>query len=488
MSALLYASVLTPMVLSPVAYVAARRSTSAAAYISAIALLPLLASSSIGLFLGGSTSSPLPGLWFIFSLYMTPYNAVYLFTVALVGILVAIYSAPYMEHRAEELGVKSTIFYLTYGFFLGGLAGAFSALSLIGIYIFIEVALIASLFQVLYYGYGNRARITIMYLVWSHVAALLMLAGFLLLYLYGVATVPLTSAIAAALPRTIVLLAVWLVLLGSLIKMAALGVHMWLPYVHAEAPTPLSALLSPVLVGFGGYVISLVVMPMMPPAWNIPLAIYAAATAIYGGMMAYTQKDIKRLFAYSTVSQMGYMLFAIAMHNSYGLTAAALIYLSHGLGKAVLFMTAGYFIMHLHTRDIDRMGGLYGWSSALASSAIVGFLNLAGILTIGMISEITLAEALTRAYLGPQYISIYLLFAAMLVVTAIYAFTTIKNVFFGPPKVAGAGPYDAALAAIIAAAFISVLLFLPPFSSYIWSNVNAWAQYYFNVLMHAFIT
>lgn len=89
--------------------------------------------------------------------------------------------------------------------------------------------------------------------------------------------------------------------------------------------------------------------------------------------MAFLQRDIKRLFAYSTVSQMGYLLLAVALFNPYGYAAAALLYLSHGLGKAVLFMTSGYFIMHLHTRDLGRMGGLYGWRPELAGAAIVGF-------------------------------------------------------------------------------------------------------------------
>lgn len=469
----LYASDLLPMVLAIAAYAAAKRSTQTAAYISAVALLPLLVVSSLSLFNGSAYYGSIgPGLWSVFELYLEPFNAAFVFTVAFVGIMVAIFSAPYMEHRAEELGIRNTIFYLTYGFFLGGLAGAFMERNLFGIYIFIEVALIASLFQVLYYGYGDRVRITVMYLVWSHVAALLMLAGFILLYLNGITSVPIPSS--AATPA--LYLASLLILLGSFIKMATLGVHMWLPYVHAEAPTPLSALLSPVLVGFGGYVIAVAALPLMPQSWLPALTWYGIATAIYGGMMAYVQKDIKRLFAYSTVSQMGYMVLALSFKSIYGLTAAALIYVSHGLGKAVLFMTAGYFIMHLNTRDIDRMGGLYGYNSALAGAAIVGFLNLAGILTIGMISEITLAIALVKAYLGIEYIGMYIAFAAMLVVTGIYAFTTIKNVFFGPPKIEGRGPYDAALAAIVATALLSVLLLLPPMSSSLWANISAYAH------------
>ncbi|MFZ8841190.1 MAG: complex I subunit 5 family protein, partial [Pyrobaculum sp.] len=398
---------------------------------------------------------------------ITPFNGVFAFTVALVGIFVALYSPPYMEHRSHELGRDTSIFYLTYGFFLGGLAGAFVAANLIMVYVFIEIALIASLFQVLYYGYGDRVRITVMYLVWSHLGALLVLAGFLLLYLKGVYYVPLLADLKyLGADHTAFLL----ILIGSLIKMAALGVHMWLPYVHAEAPTPLSALLSPVLVGIGGYLIASVAMYVKPnDEWVKWLVYYAIATAIYGGLMAFLQKDIKRLFAYSTVSQMGYLLLGVALFNPHGYTAAALLYLSHGLGKAVLFMTAGYFIMHLHTRDIEKMGGLYGWRPELAGAAIVGFLNLAGILTVGMVSEIVLTVAYAK-YFAQDYMY-YIPYAVVLLITGIYAFNTIRVGFFGPHKREDRGPVDIALVSIVVVAFLSVLLFLPPFSSALADNI-----------------
>ena len=460
-------SILIPMALSLPAYAAAKRSPYLAGYISAVALLPLLVVSAYSVFGGVEFREGTFQEFDVTAFRITPFNGVFAFTVALVGIFVALYSPPYMEHRSHELGRDTSIFYLTYGFFLGGLAGAFVAANLIMVYVFIEIALIASLFQVLYYGYGDRVRITIMYLVWSHVGALLALAGFMLLYLKGVYYVPLLADLRyLGADQTAFLL----ILIGSLIKMAALGVHMWLPYVHAEAPTPLSALLSPVLVGIGGYLIAAVAMYVVPSAeWVRWLVYYAIATAIYGGLMAFLQKDIKRLFAYSTVSQMGYLLLGVALFNPHGYAAAALFYLSHGLGKAVLFMTAGYFIMYLHTRDIEKMGGLYGWRPELTGAAIVGFLNLAGILTVGMVSEIVLTVAYAR-YFAQDYMY-YIPYAVVLLITGIYAFNTIRVVFFGPHKREDRGPVDIALVSIVVVAFLSVLLFLPPFSSALADNI-----------------
>lgn len=460
-------SVLIPMALSLVAYTAAKRSPYLAGYISAVALLPLLVISAYSVFGGVEFREGAFQGFDVTAFRITPFNGVFAFTVALVGIFVALYSPPYMEHRSHELGRDTSIFYLTYGFFLGGLAGAFVAANLIMVYVFIEIALIASLFQVLYYGYGDRVKITIMYLVWSHVGTLLALAGFLLLYLRGVYYVPLLADLRyLGADQTAFLL----ILVGSLIKMATLGVHMWLPYVHAEAPTPLSALLSPVLVGIGGYLIAAVAMYVVPSAeWVRWLVYYAIATAVYGGLMAFLQKDIKRLFAYSTVSQMGYLLLGVALFNPHGYTAAALFYLSHGLGKAVLFMTAGYFIMYLHTRDIGKMGGLYGWRPELAGAAVVGFLNLAGILTVGMVAEIVLTVAYAK-YFTQDYIY-YIPYAVVLLITGIYAFNTIRVVFFGPHKREDQGPVDIALVSIVVVAFLSVLLFLPPFSSALADNI-----------------
>ncbi|MEM1837153.1 MAG: complex I subunit 5 family protein [Pyrobaculum sp.] len=464
---IILASILLPMALSFLAYYAAKKSTYIAGYISAAALVPLLALSTYVIFGGPPLQEGTLEGFDVIAFKIVPFNGVFIFTAALVGILVALYSPPYMEHRAHEVGRDSSLFYLTYGFFIGGLAGSFAAANLIVVYILIEIALIASLFQVLYYGYGDRMRITIMYLVWSHAGALLILAGFILLYLKNVFYVPYLIDSGPLGPDPLAFL---LILLGSLIKMAALGVHMWLPYVHAEAPTPLSALLSPVLVGVGGYIIAAVAMYLLPSLeWSNWIIQYAVATAIYGGLMAFLQRDIKRLFAYSTVSQMGYLLLAVALFNPYGYAAAALLYLSHGLGKAVLFMTSGYFIMHIHTRDLGRMGGLYGWRPELAGAAIVGFLNLAGVLTIGMVSEIFLTVAYVEKF-RDAYVY-YLQYALILLVTAIYAFNTTRVVFFGPHRHEGRGSVDIALVSIVATAFISVVLFIPPFSTMLVDNL-----------------
>jgi len=482
-SGLLWFSILLPIAIALPVYYLAIRNVKACVAVIVLSLLPMLYFSLYSL----ATNTVLidKALTFTISIYgyeyefpgkilLMPFNALFAFTICLVGILVVIFSIPYMIHRAEELNFSLSIFYLTYPIYIITMAGVVTATNLLMIYLFFELSLISSFFQILYYGYGDRVRIAFMYLVWTHIGTVLMLIGFVMMILYGhVIDAPLYTGYAPTFNNTT--LAMVLILIGLLIKMAALGVHMWLPYVHAEAPTPLSALLSPVFVGLGGYVIIAIILPYgFIAKWKNILMAYAIATALYGAFTALVQKDIKRLLAYSTISQMGYMLLAISTANAWGLVGAGLHYIAHGLGKAILFMSAGYLILFLHTRDITKLGGLYAYHAPLAISSIIGFLNLVGILTIGMIAEITIIVAFAKSV--PLWNFGYVLgLVAMLVATAVYAFYTIKVIFFGPPKVREMpvrdGKYYLTLVPIALTAFLSILLLVPPFSSIVWENM-----------------
>ncbi len=459
--------------LSLVPYTLAKRSAHSAAYVSALLVAPLIPIGLYPLLTGQIYEEQYSFLGWrdLFTIVLTPLNGIFVFTIGLVGTLVAIFSGPYMEYRSREVSRDTALFYLTYTPFVVSLAAVTVVKHLIMIYVFLEIALITSLLQVVYYGYGDRFRIGLMYLVWSHVAALLMLAGFVLMVSPDMGAAPIYGG-----QYNVGSLPLALILIGALIKMASLGLHMWLPYVHAEAPTPLSALLSPVLVGVGGYILIAVFVPLAMPSSSLfssYLTLYALATGIYGALMALVQNDIKRLLAYSTVSQMGYMLLGIAVFNNYGITGAAIHYLSHGLGKAVLFMAAGYLILYMHVRDITKLGGLYADHAPMAIASIVGFLNLVGILTVGMIAEITLvvgvADRFSLSLAGAPYI---LALAALLIASATYSFNTVRALFFGPRRYHNsAKPSPLVLIPIIVAAVVSVITFLPPISGIIWENI-----------------
>ena len=452
------ASIAGLVIASPIAYALARREKHAAAGLTvAILTIPALITALLAVVNMYSESTPM--------LILNKYNGVYLLTISVVGLAVAVYGIRYMQHRAEELKTSLGAYYATLPLFVAGMLGVVVAKHVILLIIFLEVAVLSSLVPVLLYGYGDRRKIAIMYFVWSHAATMLMLAGFLLAAQEtGSFTPPLYGG-----PRDISTLALMLIVIGAAIKMALLGVHIWLPYVHAEAPTPISALLSPALIGLGGYVIA-IYEPALAQHRAIldALLIYGVITAIYGAAAAYSQSDIKRLLAYSSVSQMGYMAFAIGTGTQQGLSAAALIYLAHGLGKAILFMAAGYMILYLGTRSIHEYRGLYANHVAFSATLIVGFMNLVGILTIGMIAEMVMAYALALRGFG---LKLAIAFIAMLSGTAVYAFNTIRLLVYGEPNAPSAKPHTSVLGPMAVLATLSIILMIPPISAVIYPTL-----------------
>jgi NADH-quinone oxidoreductase subunit M len=225
---------------------------------------------------------------------------------------------------------------------------------------------------------------------------------------------------------------------GFLVKMAVFGVHIWLPHAHAEAPTPLSALLSPAMIGIGGYALVRIVLTLFPHTFHsigVFLTIWALITIIYGSIMALTQSDFKRLLAYSSMSQMGYILFGIASQSLMGVSGSMFHYVAHGLSKGILFMVAGAIILQLEQRDVNRMGGLSSRMPITTISALIGFLGIIGIPpTSGFQSEWMLfSGAFHEAAVNNSFIHLLLAFGGIMAtfLTACYALWTIRRIFFG---------------------------------------------------------
>jgi len=219
-----------------------------------------------------------------------------LFTIALLGALISIYSIPYMIHTIGEDKSQFGLYYSLLLLYTVGMMGAVLATNLIEFYLFFELMLIPSYFLIAKWGSGDRDRISFMYFLWTHIGALALLAGILSVgYFSG--TFDLQVIMSSTIPMTLRLVLVGLMIAGLLVKMAAFGLHIWLPHAHAEAPTPISALLSPAMIGIGGYAIVRIVMDILPSAFleiSLTLTAWAVVTMFYGGAMALVQDDIKR--------------------------------------------------------------------------------------------------------------------------------------------------------------------------------------------------
>lgn len=362
-----------------------------------------------------------------------------LFTISLLCTLMSIYSMPYMQHIIGDDKRQFGLYYALLLLYSVGMMGAVLATNLIEFYLFFELMLIPSYFLIAKWGYGDRDRISFMYFMWTHIGALAFLAGILSVgYLTGL-TFDLAKIASSTLPANLRIWIVGLMVVGLLVKMAALGLHIWLPHAHAEAPTPISALLSPAMIGIGGYAIVRIVMTILPTAFfqiSLMLSIWAVVTMFYGGAMALIQDDIKRLLAYSSVSQMGYILLGISSFQVLGVSGSMFQYVTHGLGKGILFMVAGAIILQAHgLRSIGKMGGLASRMPITAAAALIGFLTIMGIPpTTGFISEFLIfAGSFNEAFALNSLLRVGLAFLGVVstALTAGYSLWAVKRIFFG---------------------------------------------------------
>lgn len=386
-------------------------------------------------------------------------------TIAILCTVIALYSISYMKHE-ENLGAYFTLYLL----YEAGMIGTVYAVNLAAFFLFFELMLIPSWALIAVWGTGAKERIALKYFIFTEAGALSLLAGI-------VSTGALTGSfdmfeiavLAWGIPLSRLIPVASAILIGFFVKMALFPLHTWLPDAHAEAPTPISALLSPAMIGIGGYAsirILYTCFPMLLGSWGFTtaLSILALITMVYGGLMAYTQDDIKRLLAYSSISQMGYMFFGIASLSAIGVLGAMLIYVSHGLCKAILFMVSGVFSHEAGTRRISELKGLASKMPITAITAVTGFLGLAGVppllgfwgeLYIFLGSIYTALRAAGGLDVTRLIITVIAVVSAIL--TAGYGLWTIRRVFFGKPSKAAEKSHEAPVLMLTPLVVLAVL-------------------------------
>lgn len=173
--------------------------------------------------------------------------------------------------------------------------------------------------------------------------------------------------------------------------------HTWLPDAHAAAPSPISALLSGVVIKSGAYALVRCLFLLFPPeqfVWQSVMSIFAILTMFIGNFMAFLQKDIKRLLAFSSVVNMGYTIFVLSIGTEGGLTGSIFHILNHAIMKALLFLCAGSFIHRTETRNMDKLTGIGRKMPITATLFSIGALAAAGFPPLnGFMSEIMIIIA-----------------------------------------------------------------------------------------------
>src|SRR2546426_1461139 len=212
-----------------------------------------------------------------------------------------------MHHKIGDDPERYGLYYALYSLYALGMLGTVLATNLIQFYAFFEIMLVPSFFMIAEWGYGEKEKISLMYFFWTHVGALVLLVGILVTgYLSGSTDLDVIKTLLTNNPTLISTTAriaiVATMCFGFFVKMAQFGVHVWLPHAHAEAPTPISALLSPAMIGIGAYATVRIVMSIYPDAFFTLSAFFAGwalVTMFYGAAMALVQDRLKQLLCLS---------------------------------------------------------------------------------------------------------------------------------------------------------------------------------------------
>ena len=318
---------------------------------------------------------------------------------------------------------------------LTGIIGVFLAMDLFLFYFFWELMLVPMYFLIALWGHERRRYAAVKFFLFTQLGGLAMLAAILaLFFIHGRASGIYTFNFRHLMGTPLSPEAARLILAGFLaaflVKLPAIPFHTWLPDAHTEAPTAGSVILAGLLLKTGAYGLLRFAVPLFPGAAAdfAPVLMTVAVTGIlYGAVLAFAQKDIKRLVAYTSVSHMGFVLLGIFAWNEIALQGAVIQILCHGLGTSALFILCGALQERTGTRDMERMGGL--WDSSPLMGGMWLFFALAALGLPGMGNFV--GEFLVL--LGAWRVSIPLtaLAALGLVVSTVYAVWMVQKIFFG---------------------------------------------------------
>jgi len=316
------------------------------------------------------------------------------------------------------------------------MVGVFVALDAIIFYLFWELSLVPMLYIIGAWGGPLRIYASIKFFLYTFAGSLIMLIGMLFIaYTYhnltGVWSFAITDWYALVLPVNYQLWLFAAFFFGFAIKVPMFPFHTWLPYAHGQAPTIGSVILAAVLLKMGTYGFVRFSLPMFPDASVLmitPIAVIAIIMIIYTAMVAYAQKDMKQVIAYSSVSHMGIIMLGIFAMNAEGISGSVFQMLSHGIVSGALFMLVGVIYDRRHTKLMSEFGGL---ASVMPKYAVIfGIMLMAAVglpLTIGFVGEFLVL-------LGFYQVSpiMTILAGTSIIIGAIYMLTVYKRSFFGP--------------------------------------------------------
>ena len=297
---------------------------------------------------------------------------------------------------ASKLNIRKShkFYYSMLLLLMSSILGIFTASDMFVFFLFWELELIPAYFII-----GGKWReedetqqekakkSAVKYVLFTFLGSMIMLLGILLLHYYnfianGILSANFADIVDSAIPDYIQNLIAICLLIGFGVKLPIVPLHTWLPDAHTNAPTPVSMILAGILLKTGAYGIYKFNYETMPVSfhWIAPaLAIFALINIIYTAFIAYAQTDIKRIIAYSSISNMGLILLGLCAFDKIGLSASVFHMVAHALVTCGLFMIAGIVYLRFKNRDINTLGGI-----ASVMPRLFGFATLIVLASIGV--------------------------------------------------------------------------------------------------------
>ena len=354
-----------------------------------------------------------------------------LVTVNLVALAIAVYSINYMNRFTSKWK-----FFTLFLLMLGGMNGVLITGDLFNLFVFLEIASVASYALVAFGTEKHELEAAFKYAVMSTVGSLFLLLGIVLLYSY---TSTLNMADMAAVliqkgPKHITLMVSALFIMGFGLKAALVPFHAWLPDAHPSAPAPISAMLSGVLIkSLGIYALCRIFFNVIgiTSATSSILLYLGALSMVIGVFLAIGQWDLKRLLAYHSISQIGYVILGIALGTPLGIFGGLFHLFNHSIFKSLLFLNSGAVEYSTGTRDLKKMGGLMTKMPVTGGTSLVASMSIAGIPPFnGFWSKLIIIIAAVQA--GKPWFAFWAVLASLLTLAS---FTKVmKYAFFGTLK------------------------------------------------------
>jgi NADH-quinone oxidoreductase subunit M len=337
-----------------------------------------------------------------------------------------------------EIKEKTGFYYFNLLWILAGVSGVFMAMDLFLFYFFWEVMLIPMYFLIGIWGSENRVYAAYKFFIFTQASGLLMLLSILGLYFIhaqntGVYTFDYFELAGTAVPPD---LAFWLMMgfmIAFAVKLPLVPFHTWLPDAHSEAPTAGSLILAALLLKTGAYGMLRFVIPLFPVAAHqiaFPAMLLGVTGIIYGAVMAYSQTDLKRLVAFTSVSHMGFVMTGVFSFMEIAWQGVVLQLVTHATSTGALFILAGMLKERLHTRDLNRMGGLWGQMPQMGTVGLLFAMASLGLPGTGnFVAEFLILLGSFKANVWPTVLA-----TLGLVFSAVYSLRLVQKIFLGPEQ------------------------------------------------------